>query len=256
MNRVIAWFSCGAASATAAKLAIEKYGYRCLVVCCDTRANEHPDNYRFSRDCEDWFGQPILFLKSPFYETIDDVFEKTRYMAGVDGARCTAELKKKVRQTFEKPDDIHIFGYTADKREHKRMANFRGNHPELITEWILGEAGKKKTDCYKFIKDAGIELPEMYKLGFPNNNCIGCVKSQSKAYWALTRKHFPDVFQRRAEQSRALGVRLVILKEIKTKDGKRKNIRCFLDELPEGDFGGLKVDENVSCGPDCTTSVA
>lgn len=250
--RVIAWFSCGAASAVAAKLAVEKYGYQCLVANCDTRKNEHPDNYRFSRECEEWFGQPILYLKSPMFETVDAVFEQTRYMSGVEGARCTTELKKKVRQAFERPDDIHILGYTNDKKELKRIKNFEANNPELQCEWILRDQTKSKDDCFEFIRKAGIKLPVMYDLGFKNNNCIACVKSTSKAYWALTKKHFPGPFNRRAKQSRELGVKLVILKQIRLPDGRRHNIRGFLDELPDGDFGD--VVENVSCGFSCGDS--
>jgi hypothetical protein len=51
-SRVLAWFSCGDASAVAAKLACEKYGERCQVIHCDTLAYEHPDNRRFLKDEE------------------------------------------------------------------------------------------------------------------------------------------------------------------------------------------------------------
>ncbi len=37
----------------------------------------------------------------------------------------------------------------------------------------------------------------MYDLGYPNNNCIGCVKG-GMGYWNKIRKDFPEVFQKRA----------------------------------------------------------
>ena len=58
MGRVIAWFSCGAASAVAAKLAISKYD-NVEVVRIIVR-DEDPDNERFAKDCEKWFGQPMV----------------------------------------------------------------------------------------------------------------------------------------------------------------------------------------------------
>jgi hypothetical protein len=79
----------------------------------------------------------------------------------------------------------------------------------------------------------------MYKLGFKNNNCIGCVKATSPAYWSHVRKHFPEVFERRARVSREIGAKLVRI------DGKR----VFLDEMPDGRYG--QVTENISCGPQC-----
>jgi hypothetical protein len=56
-RRRLVWFSCGAASAVAAKLAVEKYEDACEVVYCDTMATEHPDNQRFFNDVERWIGQ-------------------------------------------------------------------------------------------------------------------------------------------------------------------------------------------------------
>lgn len=49
-TRTLVWFSCGAASAVAAKLAVQKYGAACEVVYCDTLSTEHPDNGRFLTD--------------------------------------------------------------------------------------------------------------------------------------------------------------------------------------------------------------
>jgi PP-loop superfamily ATP-utilizing enzyme len=62
MNRVIVWFSCGAASACAAKLAVEKYGLSCEVVYCNTMPSEHPDNFRFFSDVQQWIGKPIKVI--------------------------------------------------------------------------------------------------------------------------------------------------------------------------------------------------
>lgn len=81
MTRTVAWFSCGATSAVAAKLAIARYP-ETVVAYCDT-GGEHPDNVRFLKDCERWFGREIQVLRSERYRDIWDVFEKTRYLAGV-----------------------------------------------------------------------------------------------------------------------------------------------------------------------------
>lgn len=119
-SRVLVWFSCGAASAVAAKLAVQKYADRCVVVYCDTLTSEHPDNARFFRDVEAWIGKPIQMIRSTQYDSIDEVFVRTKYMAGIAGARCTTELKKLPRLSFQRDTDTHVFGYTADeaKRAH------------------------------------------------------------------------------------------------------------------------------------------
>lgn len=238
-SRVVAWFSCGAASAVAAKKAIEKYGHdRVVVVNCDLRQDEDADNPRFLADVERWLEHPITMIRSTQFDSIEEVFEERRYMSGIAGAPCTVEMKRVPRLRYQQPDDIHVFGYTAD--EKPRIARFEHNNPMLTLDWVLRDASITKPMCFEMLSEAGIALPRLYQAGFKNNNCIGCVKATSPAYWALVRSYAPETFQRRAEQSREIGCRLVRLK------GKR----IFLDELPEGSFTRYK-QENVSCGPEC-----
>ena len=244
--RMLVWFSCGGPSAAASKLAIRHYSasHDVQIVNCDTRPSEDPDNYRFSKQCEQWFGQPIVYISNPAYKTVDDVFEKERYMSGIAGARCTTELKKKPRHEFAFPDDIHVFGYTLG--ESKRARRFQANNPELKLKWILIEMKMTKRDCLWMLQDAGIRQPLMYDLGFDNNNCPGCVKASSPWYWDMIRTHFPDAFQRRCIQSRAIGCRLVEISH---------HNRIFLDELPPGPFKRPRKKENLSCGPECGTQI-
>lgn len=238
--RVIVWFSCGAASAVAAKLAIEKYGNAAQVVYCDTMASEHPDHVRFMADIEKWLGRRVERIKSEKYASIDEVFEKRAYMSGISGAICTVEMKKVPRFAFQRPDDIHVFGLTVEEEE--RIQRFTANNPELELDWILRDKGMSKPACLYELAKAGIQPSIMYSLGFANSNCLGCVKATSPGYWAKVRQHFPDVFARRCQQSRAIGVKLVRI----------ENERRFLDELPEQILPLFDFPEDLSCGPQCS----
>lgn len=237
-GRNVVWFSCGIASACVAKLATSEGAAE--VVYCDTSADEHPDNARFLRDVERWIGQPIIVIKSERYRTVDDV-AATGYMSGIAGAKCTTELKKVPRLRYEQPGDIHMFGFTAD--EMARAEKFERNNPELYLRWLLIEHGLTKADCMAMVSIAGIELPAMYKLGYRNNNCRGCVKATSPAYWNAIRRDFPEVFDLRARRSRELGVRLVRL----------YGERIYLDDLPAD--SQEDVVEDLSCGPQCGISL-
>ena len=63
MSRIVCWYSCGAASAVATKLAIvANAGKLPLVVARCIVQEEHTDNDRFAADCEKWFGVPITNL--------------------------------------------------------------------------------------------------------------------------------------------------------------------------------------------------
>lgn len=148
-------------------------------------------------------------------------------------------MKKLPRFAFQKADDIHVFGYTAD--EETRIRRLVDTNPELYFDWILFRNEITKQDCFDALLKAGIELPTMYKLGFRNNNCLGCVKASSAVYWDMIREYFPGVFTRRAELSRKLGARLTRIK------GKR----IFLDELPVDIDRGRYPLETISCGPEC-----
>ncbi|PWG73751.1 hypothetical protein DF186_21435, partial [Enterococcus hirae] len=80
-----------------------------------------------------------------------------------------------------------------------------------------------KEGALAMVERAGVAMPEMYRLGFHNNNCIPCVKATSPDYWALVRKTHPDEFQRMVELSRRLGVRLARINDE----------RIFIDEIPD-----------------------
>jgi hypothetical protein len=221
--RRIIWFSQGAASAVAARLTLKKYP-AAILARCETN-NEHPDNYRFEKDVSEWVGKPVTLLKSSEYESVKDVWNKTRWMAGVSGARCTVEMKVAPRLDFQRPKDIHVFGYTADSEDVARANRLCENYPELTVETPLIDAGITKAGCIGFLERAKIKPPLTYELGFPNANCMGtgCVKATSPDYWSLYRKHFPNEFAETAKQARELGVRLC----------RVKGERTFIDEIPE-----------------------
>lgn len=220
MARTVVWYSCGAASAVAAKLTLQTVP-DAIVAYCATRS-EHEDNHRFSIDCARWFGRGITRISSLEYQDTWDVWERRKYLAGISGAPCTVELKVGPRLVFQQPTDIQVFGYTADATDVKRAELLRANYPEMNIRTPLIDAGLTKQNCLALIDGAGIALPPMYALGFQNNNCIPCVKATSPAYWALVREHFPDKFERMSALSRKLNVRLCRI----------KGVRSFIDEIP------------------------
>ena len=158
---------------------------------------------------------------------------------------------KEVRFELEKLHEISLFndftilnqvwGFEYNPKEINRAIRHGQQYPNTKPLFPLIEKGLDKNECAGLLINAGIELPEMYKLGYNNNNCIGCVKSQSPTYWNLVRETFPDVFEQRSEQSRRIGCKLVKLK------GKR----VFLDELPIDAKGG-KI-KSYECGIFCDT---
>lgn len=241
---IAVWFSCGAASAAAAKLTLDKYSATHNVRLLNNEVvEEGEDNRRFLKDIERWLGVTVEQVCNPAYPTqsAEDVWDRRKGMSFPKGAPCTLELKKGARQIWEITNrpEWHVFGFTAEEtaRHNRFVLTERSNVlPVLI------DAGFTKQDCHDLVAQAGIRLPEAYAMGYPNANCRGCVKATSPTYWNLVRRVDPDVFDRRAKQSRRLGARLA----------RYKGQRVFLDELPADAVGRpLKQLNMPECGIFC-----
>ena len=236
----IAWFSCGITSAVACKLALRDYKDVELYYIAGMLV--HPDNDRFILDCEKWYDKKINIVENGKYNSHIDVINKTRYVNGVGGARCTLELKKNVRYELEKKFKIEnqIFGFEYSVKEINRAKRFSEQYPNANALFPLIENKLSKNECAGILQKAGIEIPAMYKLGYNNNNCIGCVKG-GKYYWNQIKKDFPETFEDMSKAERNVGHSCI------------KNI--FLDELKEGE--GNKNDEvNFECGIFCEVEFA
>jgi hypothetical protein len=246
-QRIICWFSCGAASAVATKLLLDVVAARKddrfeVAVARCAIDNEHEDNERFAAECTLWFGQSIQTLRSPDYADCWDVWERHRYLVGVNGARCTVEMKKAVRWAFERDwkPYAQVFGFTSE--EATRADRFRANNPEVNLLCPLILEGLSKQDCFKHLMGAGIELPAMYRLGYANNNCIGCVKGGT-GYWNKIRVDFPETFDRMAKLERTIGATICKL-------GTKGRPRVYLDEL-DPKAGRRQKPQDMDCGLLC-----
>ena len=238
---IVVWFSCGAASAIALKRTIDKYGADNTIRAVNNPvAEEDPDNKRFLKDVSDWLSIKVESAINPKWPNCSavEVWEKRSYMAGINGAPCTTELKKKARQHWESQNtwDYLVLGFTVE--EKTRHSNFVLTERENLLP-VLIEDGLTKKDCLDILLDAGIQPPAMYSRGYPNANCIGCVKATSPTYWNLVRRDRPDIFAKRAEQSKRIGARLV----------RVDDERIFLDDL-DPKATGNKI-QSFECGSFC-----
>ena len=237
----IAWWSAGITSAVACKFALELYDNVQLYY-IDTGAG-HEDNKRFIKDCENWYGQKINIIKnSKGFENHVDVALKSKYLNGVHGSPCTGKLKKDVRFELEKQIDFEhqIFGFEFTKKEINRAIRFKEQHSNTKPLFPLIEKKLDKNQCAWVLKEVGIELPTMYKLGYSNNNCIGCLKG-GKGYFNKIKKDFPNWFNKVAEAERIVGA--TCLKDM------------YLDEL-KGDEGREGEKVMAECGIFCQVELA
>lgn len=243
---IAVWFSCGAASAVAAKLTLDLYkDTHDVRILNNPILEEGEDNQRFLRDVSAWLNWPIEHVINPKYPLCStvDVFDRRKAMSFPHGAPCTLALKKEARQIWEKqnPVDYLVLGFTAE--EQGRHDRFKLTERDNILP-ILIDAKLSKQDCLDYLVAAGIKLPDSYAKGFPNANCTkrGCVKATSPTYWNHMRTVEPAGWAATNEQSRRLNVRLV----------RYKGTRIFLDELPvEAKGRPLASLKTPDCGVFC-----
>jgi len=217
---IIAWWSGGLTSAVACRLALEKYE-NVRIVYIET-GSHHIDTIRFKKDCEKWYGCKIETIQTDKFDNHFDVIIKKKFINGPFGARCTLELKKNVRFDFEKHNNIshQIWGYEFSLNEINRAIRTREQYPNTNPLFPLIENKLTKNECAGIVALAGIDIPLMYKLGYNNNNCIGCVKG-GKGYWNKIRVDFPAIFKKMA-----ITERLIKATCIKSDNGK-----IYLDKL-------------------------
>lgn len=234
--RVVSWFSCGAASAVATILAAVKYGEIDAVYC--RVQEEHEDSLRFLDDFTRVTGIKVkTIMDEPSQGSIYNIFLKRGFLKNQYGAPCTMILKKNMRKSYQQPDDIQVFGYTVE--EQGRADRFIDSNNEVREDFILIDNKVTKRDCYDHLRRIGLELPVMYRLGYSNNNCIGCVKG-GMGYWNKIRKDFPDRFDKMAKLERQIGHAV----------NKDDNGPVYLDELVPN-RGRFKEDMPGDCGFTC-----
>jgi hypothetical protein len=198
--------------------------------------NQHPDSMRFIKDCENALGKPIEILKSP-YGSVENVIRQFRYVNGANGAKCTQILKKRVRKEWEysRRDCRLTYVWGFDMNELQRAERLDADNPGITNQYPLIERKLTKKNTHAILESLGIRRPEMYDMGYKNNNCIGCVKG-GKGYWNRIRVDFPEVYDRMAILERQIGHSCI------------KGV--FLDEL-DPEAGNMEDEIMPECGVMC-----
>lgn len=245
-SRHVVQFSCGAASAVAAKLILAELPAEQVLIVNAFVLQEHEDNRRFLADCEKWFAHPVTVVMSEKYNgSTYEVWQKRHMMMNgrTHLAICSEELKRFPIGKIKRPDDLTVIGYTADTRDASRADRLEDMFPDERFKFPLIERGLKHADCLAMVERAGIVLPMMYRLGYQNANCIGCVKG-GEGYWNKIRRDFPEQFVQIANIQESLGPGANLFRDRKT------GVRFSLREL-DPNAGRYEDEPEISCGFIC-----
>lgn len=205
--------------------------------------DQHPDSIRFVKDCESAIGQKIRILRARDYRCVEDCVRAFGGFRANNGfAPCTNWLKKRVRKEWEAENReyelTYVWGY--DGNELNRAEKMVEENPQAKHQFPLIEQGLEKEAVHGLFEHMfQFKRPLMYDLGYPNNNCIGCIKG-GMGYWNHIRRDFPEVFESRSKLERMVGFSI-----LKDKDGP-----IYLDEL-DPDRGDMEIEIFPECGLMC-----
>lgn len=239
-SSVCCWFSCGAASAVATAIALKESPLPTVVrnIYVD---EEHESNDQFLLEVQSWLQVEILRHKDDKYGgSIYEVFRREQFIKSPFGAACTKRLKRIFYKKFNTRDTVVVTGLTIEEMD--RFERMQESDRELDFWCPLIEHKLTKRDCLALISRAGIDLPIMYRLGYNNNNCLGCVKG-GMGYWNKIRDDFPTVFDKMVQMQQDLGEGSFFWKAEEGWDG---SLKC----LPR-DKGHYPTERSISCGVIC-----
>ena len=247
---IVGWWSGGVTSAVTCYLCIKLFGRNnCRFIFIDTK-NEDDDTYRFKADCNKWYGEgwqwkdieTITDIGNK-YESIQDVWMKHKSLNVAHGAICSSELKRRVREKWQKDNEYTYQAFGFDIDEVKRAKSIKMNHPKTKPIFPLLMFGLQKKDCLDILAEHNINPPRMYKLGFHNNNCFGksdtaiggCVQG-GIGYWQKIAREYPEKFDKMADMEHKLtdvrGEPVTMLKDQSAEAIKSGNKLVFLKPHP------------------------
>jgi 3'-phosphoadenosine 5'-phosphosulfate sulfotransferase (PAPS reductase)/FAD synthetase len=200
----------GTASAVAAERVIERHGSRNTTLWFADTLWEDETLYQFLADLEKRWDKRIV--RHTDGRTPLEVADEKQLIPNSLAAPCSHELKQKpflkYIQALPKPLTVHL-GLSWD--EEHRMAK-----PKEIYEQVPGVTVDfpllwKPLPLMSYtitISEWGIEIPRLYTLGYPHNNCGGRCVRQGIREWLRLKKTFPDRYDevsRWEQKARAQG---------------------------------------------------
>jgi hypothetical protein len=200
MNHVV-MFSGGLGSWLTARRVAHSHGQSDLVLLFSDVASdrsphvgEDEDTYRFIREAAADVGGRLVTVSDG--RDIWQVFKDDRFLGNSRLANCSKFLKQKpCRDWIEAncdPEDTTLYVGIDWTELHRLPAIEAGWAPYRVKAPMTDAPYLDRDDMRAACEAAGIEVPRLYRAGFPHNNCGGfCVRAGQAQMELLLREH-PD----------------------------------------------------------------
>lgn len=228
-----------------------------IPVFCDTLA-EDGDLYRFLDDIERKLNIEIVRLcegKTPFECAWEENF---LYNARI--ASCSKKLKSRpfrrwLKERY-KPDECILY-LGIDWTETHRIGAIQKNYePYHVAFPMCEKPFIDKPEMIELLKQDGIEVPYLYRIGFSHNNCGGCCVKGGIGHWShlleVDKRKFLEWENKEREIRQKLGKNVSILKRkgkpFTLKDLRKsvegKGVQLSFEELCDIGGCGCFVEED------------
>lgn len=200
MMRYIVDVSGGMASAVAMLLTIDRHGSEPVLARFADTKSEDQDLYRFLADLERVSGKQIIRLVDG--RTIWDVFSSEKMFTNPQTGGCLAAWKLKKQMLRSHLDEIGadprdttiLIGF--DQSEQDRMRRIEKSGAPWKFDYPL-TWGRPMFHCdlADYLRQRGIEPPDIYDRGYEHNNCGGACIQAGIGQWAMLLRDFPERFE-------------------------------------------------------------
>lgn len=244
-------FSGGACSWAAAKRVVERHGSDGVVLLFADTKMEDEDLYRFLDEAAINVGAPLVVIadgRNPW-----EVFRDEKMMGNSRVDLCSRILKRELLFKWQKehcsPNDC-VIHFGVDFTESHRLDGVRNRYPDWKCEGYMTEPPYlNKRMILEWIKDEGIEIPRLYKIGAHHNNCgMFCIKS-GQAQFALLFRTMPERYKWHEDQEeitrKIVGDHTILKRKV---DGVTKKItlKQFREDIERQ--VAFDLDEWGGCG--------
>lgn len=250
MHHVV-MFSGGVGSYLTAKRVVAQHGERNVTLLFADTLMEDEDLYRFLWEAAGKLGAELRIIAEG--RTPWEVFRDKKFLGNTRVDLCSRILKRELLDRWVewnyKPEEVTCY-VGVDWTEIHRYERMAPRKLPYVYKAPLCEPpyyGNKDEMLAELAAD-GIELPRLYTLGFPHNNCGGfCVKAGQGHFKHLLEK-MPERYAhheaKEQELREYLGKPVAILRDRRGKKTRPMTLKTFRERVEcnkpvdEQDFGG------------------
>lgn len=251
MTHIVA-FSGGLSSFEVARLLVEAHGPDPVQCVFTDTATEDEDLYRFVRETIAHLQCELVHLADG--RNIWEVFTDVRFMGSSRIDPCSKILKRELFRkwlTATHPDPTRVaLYYGIQEHEKHRIVAIQERWAPYRVEAPLIALGTTKEQMMVTLDRLGIELPQLYELGFEHNNCGGfCVKAGQRQFLHLL-KVLPERYAYHEAEQEKLFQRIGPHGFIKkTTDGELRylSLREFRELIQRGEQPQMFQDGACAC---------